>query len=197
MIGKTAQPVALAQQQLATAQAQMRVVGPGGQRHVEVAQRAHPVAAGQQQAGARGERRHQAMVDRQRLVIGALGLVGTAQRFQGAAPVVGDGGVAGLEERRALERRQCFVVFAQHRKAAREIDLRRGVLGQELGGALQRLARLGEAAELQSGLAEEIEHLAGIGPRLGHLRQQRLGAGKVAGGRALHGVAGQRLDLEV
>jgi hypothetical protein len=29
------------------------------------------------------------------------------------------------------------------------------------------------------------------------LRQQRLGAGKVAGRCALHGVAGQRLDLEV
>ena len=110
---------------------------------------------------------------------------------------MGDGGIAGLEQRRALERRQCLVVLAQHRKAAREIDLRRGVLGQELGGTLQRLARLGETAELQPGLAQEIEYLAGIGPRLGHLRQQRLGAGKIAGGRALHGVAGQRLDLEV
>jgi hypothetical protein len=29
------------------------------------------------------------------------------------------------------------------------------------------------------------------------LRQQGLGAGKVAGGRALHGITGQRLDLEV
>jgi hypothetical protein len=29
------------------------------------------------------------------------------------------------------------------------------------------------------------------------LREQRLGAGKVAGGGALHGVAGQRLNLEI
>ena len=197
VVGKTAQPVALAQQQLAAAQAQMRIVGPVGQRHVEIAERAHPVAARRQQAGARGERRHQAMIDRQRLVVGALGFVGAAQRLQRAAPVVGDGGVAGLQQRGALERCQRLLVVAQHREAAREIDLGRGILGQELGGALQRLARLGEAAELQPRLAQEIEHLAGIGPRVGHLRQQRLGAGEVAGGRALHGVAGQRLDLEV
>ena len=108
VVGKAAQPVALAQQQLAAAQAQMRVVGPAGQRHVEIAERAHPVAARRQQAGARRERRHQAMVDRQRLVIGALGLVGPAQRFQRAALVVGDGGIAGLQQRRALERRQAL-----------------------------------------------------------------------------------------
>ena len=53
VVGKTAQPVALAQQQFAAAQAQMRVVGPVGQRHVEIGQRAHPVAARRQQAGAR------------------------------------------------------------------------------------------------------------------------------------------------
>jgi hypothetical protein len=42
-----------------------------------------------------------------------------------------------------------------------------------------------------------VKRLPGVGPRFGDLRQQRLGASKVAGDRALHGVAGQRLDLEV
>ena len=88
-------------------------------------------------------------------------------------------------------------VVAQHSEAACEIDLCRGIFGQELGGALQRLARFGEAAELQSRLTEEIKRLSGIGLRFGHLGQQGLGAGKVAGGRTLHGVADQRLDLEV
>ena len=137
------------------------------------------------------------MVDRQRFVVSALGLLGAAQRFQRAASVMGDGGITGLEKRRTLERFQRFLMVTQHRQAACEIDLRRGVLGQKLGGTLQRLARLDETAELQPRLTKEIEHLPGIGSRLGHLRQQRLGAGKVAGGGALHGVAGQRLDLEV
>ena len=72
-----------------------------------------------------------------------------------------------------------------------QVDLGGGLLGQELGGALQRLARLGEAAELQPRLAQQMQRLAGIGPRLDDLRQQRLGAGEVAGGGALHGVARQ------
>ena len=67
--------------------------------------------------------------------------------------------------RRAVERRQRFFVLAQHRKAAGVVDLGGDFLGQELRGTLQRLARLGETAELQPGLAEEIERLAGIGPR--------------------------------
>ena len=137
------------------------------------------------------------MVDRQRFIVGALGFVGAAQRFQGAAPVVGDGGIVGLQQRGALERDQRLCVLAQHRKATGEIDLGGDILGQELGGALQRLARLGETAELQPRLAQEMERLAGIGPRFGDLRQQRLGAGEVAGRGALHGVAGQRLELEV
>ena len=97
----------------------------------------------------------------------------------------------------AVERGQCGRMLAQHREAAGQVDLGGGLLGQELGGALQRLARLGETAELQSRLAQQMQRLAGIGPRLGDLRQQRLGAGEVAGGGALHGVARQRLDLEV
>ena len=88
-------------------------------------------------------------------------------------------------------------MIAQHRQAAGQVDLGGGLLGQELGGALQRLACLGEAAELQPRLAQQMQRLPGVGPRLGDLRQQRLGAGEVAGGRALHGVARQRLDLEV
>ena len=110
---------------------------------------------------------------------------------------MGDGGIAGLQPRGALERDEGLLVLAQHREAAREIDLGGGILGQELGRALQGFTRLGETSELQPRLAQEIEHLSGIGPRFGHLRQQRLGAGEVAGGRALHGIAGQRLDLEV
>ena len=97
----------------------------------------------------------------------------------------------------AVEGSQRGCVLAQHRQAAGEVDLGRDFLGQELGGALQRLARLGEAAELQPRLAQKMQRLPGIGPRLDDLRQQRLGAGEVAGGRALHGVARQRLDLEV
>ena len=72
-----------------------------------------------------------------------------------------------------------------------------GFLGQELGGALQWLARLSEATELQPGLAQQMQRLPGVGPRFGHLRQQRLGAGEVAGRCTLHGVARQGLDLEV
>ena len=48
VVAETAQPVALAQQQFAAAQAQMRIVGPAGQRHLEIGQRAHPVAARRQ-----------------------------------------------------------------------------------------------------------------------------------------------------
>ena len=68
-------------------------------------------------------------------------------------------------------------------------------LGQELGGALQRLARFGEAAELQPRLSQQMQRLAGIRP-LGHeLGEQRLGAGEVTGLGALHGVARESLDL--
>ena len=103
----------------------------------------------------------------------------------------------GFNRAGAIEGGQCGRVIAQHRQAAGEVDLGGGLLGQELGGALQRLTRLGEAAELQSCLAQKMKRLPGVGPRFGDLRQQRLGPGEVAGGRALHGIARECLDLEV
>jgi hypothetical protein len=42
-----------------------------------------------------------------------------------------------------------------------------------------------------------MQCLPRVGPGLRDLRQERLRPGKVAGGSALHGVARQRLDLEV
>ncbi len=50
VVAESAQPVALAQQQVAAAQAQMRIVGPAGQRHLEIGQGADPVATRGQQA---------------------------------------------------------------------------------------------------------------------------------------------------
>ena len=110
---------------------------------------------------------------------------------------MGDGGIAGLQALGAVEGRQCGRMITQHRQAAGQVDLRSGLLGQELGGALQRLACLGETAELQPRLAQQMQRLSGIGPRFDDLRQQWLGTDEVAGGGALHGVARQRLDLEV
>ena len=56
-------------------------------------------------------------------------------------------------------------MLAQHGQAAGVVDLGGDFLGQELRGALQRLARLGEAAELQPRLAEQMQRLSGIGPQ--------------------------------
>ena len=137
------------------------------------------------------------MVDRERVVVGLLGLVGAAKRFEGAALVVRDGGTIGRERGRALQRRERFGMGTQHAEAAREIDLRRGLLGQELDGTLERLAGFGEAAELQPHLSQHVQCLARIGSRLDHLREQRFGGGKVAGRGALDRVAGEGIDLLV
>jgi hypothetical protein len=88
-------------------------------------------------------------------------------------------------------------VLAQHHQAAGEIDLGGRLPGQELGRPFERLARLDEAAKLETRLTEDVKRLPGIGSGFGDLRQERLRPGKVTGGSALHGVARQRLDLEV
>ena len=86
-------------------------------------------------------------------------------------------------------------MLAELAETSGEIDLRRGVPGQERGGAFQRLSGLGEAAELQTDLTQEMKELPGIGACLGGLRKQDFGAGEIAAGRALQAVATERLDL--
>ncbi len=197
VIVEAAHPVALRQQEFAAAQAQVRIVGPRGQRHVEIGERTGPIAARGQQTGARTERRHQAMVDRQGLVVGALGLVGPAKRFEGAAPVMGDHGIAGAKPGCPLQRHKGFGMCAQDAEAAREIDLCGRIPGQKSGRALQRLARLGESSQLQPCLAQQVQRLARVGPGVDHLREQRLGCAKIAGGGAPDRVAGKGIDLLV
>ena len=197
MVGQAAQPVALAQQELAAAQSKRRVVGLAGQRHVEIGQRAHPLAALGQKSGAGAERGLQAVVDGEGGVIGALGLVQSAEGFERAAAIVMDGGIVGTQLPGAVERGKGCFMLAQHAEAAGEIDLGADLLGHELGGALQGLARLGEAAELQPRLAKQMLGLPGVGTRLGDLRQQGLGGREVARRGALDGVAGECLKLEV
>ena len=108
-----------------------------------------------------------------------------------------DRGIVGLQPLGAIEGGESGFVFAEHAQATGEVDLGADFLGQELGGALQRLARLGEAAELQSRLAQQMQRLARnwAAPR----RPGRAAARRreVAGRGALHGVAGQRLKLEI
>jgi hypothetical protein len=136
------------------------------------------------------------VIDRQRVAVGLLGVRRAPERFEGAALVVGDGRIVGLELAGAVECGQGVRVLAQHHEAAGEIDVGGGFPGQELGCPFQRLARLGEAAELEAGLSEDMHGLPRVGPGLGDLRQERLRPGEVAGGGALHGIARQRLDLE-
>ena len=125
IVGKAAQPVALAQQKIAAAQAQAGILGPAGQRHVEIGQRSCPVAARGQQAGACRQGRQQAMVDRQCLIIGLAGFVGPAQRLQRPAAIMGDGGITRLHSAGAIQGIEGGGVVAQHRQAAGEIDLSR------------------------------------------------------------------------
>ena len=65
-------------------------------------------------------------------------------------------------------------MLAELVEASREVDLRRDIARQELGGTLQRLAGVGEAAELQPDLAQQMERLAGVGPRLDDAGEHRL-----------------------
>ena len=137
------------------------------------------------------------MVDRQRLVEALLGLVGAPQCFQGAAPIVGDDSVTGLQPGGAIQRGQGAGMIAEQREAAREIDLCGGIARQELRGTLQRLTGIGEAPEFQAGLSQQMHSLPGIGPLLRDAREQGLGRGEVALTRALDGFAGESVDLLV
>ena len=58
------------------------------------------------------------MIVVERLVVGAFGVVGTAERLEGAALVVGDRGIAGLQPRGALERIDRRGVLAEMDQAA-------------------------------------------------------------------------------
>jgi hypothetical protein len=108
-----------------------------------------------------------------------------------------DGGVLRLELRGLREGGQRLLVPAKLHQAAREIGLGRDVARQELCGALQRLARLGEAAELEPHLAQQMEGLAHVGARLDDAGEHLLGRREIAGRRALKRVAAEGLDLLV
>ena len=77
-------------------------------------------------------------------------LLGSAKCLEGAASVVGYGGIAGLQPCRTVERCEGGVMLAELPEASREVDLRRGIPRQERRGTLQRLVGLGEAAEFQA-----------------------------------------------
>ena len=197
MVHQATPPVALSQQQLAAPQAQPGIIRANRQCRLEIGQRARPVAARRQQGRPRGQAGQHAVIDRQRLAVGALGVIGPAQGFEGAAFVVGDGGVAGAQPCRAFERLEGTVMLAETAETPGQIDLCRGVARQERGGAFQRLTRLGEAAELQPDLAQEMKELPGVWARIRSAREQALSASEVAGRCALQGVAAQRFDLLV
>ena len=88
-------------------------------------------------------------------------------------------------------------MLAELPEASREVDLRRGIPRQERRGTLQRLVGLGEAAEFQADLTQEMEKLSGIGARLDGLRKQGFGAGEIAASCQLQAVAAERLDFLV
>ena len=135
------------------------------------------------------------MIALQRFVICSFGVARAAEAFEGAALVVGDAGVARLQALGALQRRQGAGVLTGLAETAGKIDVGRRLAWQEFRGTLQRFARIGVAAQLQPHLAQQMQCRAGIGPSLGDLGEQRFGAGEVAGGGALRGVAGQHLEL--
>ena len=96
VVGEATHPVALLQQEFAAPHEQRRIVGPVGQRHVEIGQRTDPLAARFQQPRAGDQRRHQAMVGQQRFVIGALGLLESTERLQCMTAIVADRRIVGL-----------------------------------------------------------------------------------------------------
>ncbi len=108
-----------------------------------------------------------------------------------------DRSISGFELGSAVQRGECGLVPAQPVEAAGQVDVCGRVARQELRCAFERLMRLGKAAELQPGLAEQVEGLAGIGTGLRDLRQQRLRRSEVSRCGAPNCIAGQGLDLGV
>ena len=114
------------------------------QRCFEIGEGARPFATRGQQLRPGTERRQQPVVDRQSEIVGALGFLGPAQRFEGAAAIVRNDGVVRFQPCRLAEGDQRLFVPAELDQAAGEVGLCRDIARQELGGALQRLAGLGE-----------------------------------------------------
>ena len=89
-------------------------------------------------------------------------------------------------------------MLAELAEAAREIDLRRGIPRQERGGTFQRLARLGEATELQPDLAQEVKRAGRNWAVPRRPAQTRLRPpAKSPRAAQLQAVAAERLDLLV